>query len=62
LRLNFHAIYKELFNGKLDMSARNIVENYWQNLELKRFPGTHTIAMLHEMILNILEQRGENDL
>jgi DNA polymerase III delta prime subunit len=58
LRLNYHAIFKELFESDLDMSAKNIVENYWQDLELKRFKGTHTIALLHELLLNSLEQKG----
>jgi DNA polymerase III gamma/tau subunit len=59
LRLNWHSIYKELFNSDLDMSSKNIVQNYWQDLELKRFKHTHTIALLHDLLINILEQRGE---
>jgi DNA polymerase III delta prime subunit len=59
LRLNWHAIYKELFDSSLDMAAKNIVEKYWQDLELKRFKHTHTIAMLHDLLMNILEQRGD---
>jgi DNA polymerase III delta prime subunit len=58
LRLNYHAIFKELFESDLDMSAKNIIERYWQDLELKRFKGTHTIALLHELLLNSLEQKG----
>jgi DNA polymerase III gamma/tau subunit len=59
LRLNWHAIYKELFDSSLDMAAKNIIEKYWQDLELKRFKHTHTIALLHDLLINILEQRGE---
>jgi len=59
LRLNYHAIYKELFDSDLDLSAKNIVERYWQDLDLKRFKHTHTVAMLHELTLNVLEQRNE---
>jgi len=59
LRLNYHAIYKELFDSDLDMSAKNIIEQYWQDLDLKRFKHTHTVALLHELTLNILEQRNE---
>jgi DNA polymerase III gamma/tau subunit len=59
LRLNWHNIYKALFDSDLDMSSKNIIEKYWQDLELKRFKHTHTIAMLHDLLMNILEQRGE---
>lgn len=62
LRLNYHMIYKELFDSDLDLSQKNIIEKYWQDLELKRFKHTHTIAMLHELLLNILEQRGEDSI
>jgi len=58
LRLNYHSIYKELFNSELDFSQKNIVEKYWQDLDLKRFKSTHTIALLHELLLNIKEQKG----
>ena len=61
LRLNWHSIYKELFDSGLDMAAKNIVENYWQDLESKRFKHTHTIAMVHALILNILKERGADD-
>jgi len=61
LRLNWHSIYKELFESDLDMSSKNIVERYWQDLELKRFKHTHTVALLHDLLKNILEERGEND-
>jgi DNA polymerase III gamma/tau subunit len=59
LRLNWHVIYKELFESDLDMSAKNIIESYWQDLDLKRFKHTHTLAMIHEMLINIIHQRGE---
>jgi len=62
LRLNWHGIYKELFNSDLDMTFKNIVEKYWQDLELKRFKHTHTIAMLHELLINIKEQKGHDDI
>lgn len=57
LRLNYHSIFRELFNGDLDLTSKNIVERYWQDLDLKRFKHSHTIAMLHELILNVKEQR-----
>lgn len=60
LRLNYHMIYKELSESDLDMSAKNIINNYWQDLELKRFKATHTISLIHDLILNILEQRNES--
>ena len=61
LRLNYHSIYKDLFDSDLDFSAKNIIEKYWQDLELKRFKHTHTVALMHELILNTLEQKGENN-
>ena len=60
LRLSYHDIYKQLvdIDSKLDFSAKNIVNDYWQDLDLKRFKHTHTVALLHELILNVLEQKG----
>lgn len=60
LRLNFNAIYQSLSESDMDFSAKNIVNNYWQDLELKRFPTTHTISLVHELVLNILEQKGQS--
>jgi len=59
IRLNWHHIYKELFNSSLDMTSKNIIESYWQDLDIKRFKHTHTIAMLHDLIKNILDERGD---
>lgn len=58
LRLNYHGVYKELFDGEFDLSAKNIIEKHWQDLDLKRFKHTHTVALLHELILNVMEQKG----
>jgi DNA polymerase III gamma/tau subunit len=59
IRLNYHLIYKELHDSdKLDFSAKNIVNRYWQDLDLKRFKHTHTIAMMHDLTQNVLEQKG----
>jgi len=57
LGLNYHMIYKELSESDLDMSAKNIINKYWQDLDLKRFKATHTVSLIHDLILNILEQR-----
>jgi len=57
LRLNYHSIFKELFESDLDMAKKNIVEKYWQDLELKRFKHTHVVAMIHELVQDILNQR-----
>ena len=59
LNLNYHFIYKELSDSDLDMSSKNIINNYWQDLDLKRFKATHTISMIHDLLMNILRQRGE---
>jgi len=56
--LNWHYIYKELFYADLDMSVKNIIENYWQDLDLKRFKHTHTVALIHEILINNLNQRN----
>ena len=59
LKLNYHYIYNALFyDSDLDLSQKNIIEKYWQDLDFKRFKSTHTIAMLHDLIKNILEQKG----
>jgi len=58
LRLNYHAIFKDLFDSNLDMTAKNIISDHWQDLDLKRFKHTHTIALIHNLLLNILAQRG----
>jgi DNA polymerase III gamma/tau subunit len=58
LRLNYHAVYDKLFSGDLDFSAKNIIEDSWQDLELKRFKSTHVVALLHDLILNIYNQKG----
>ena len=57
LRLNWHSIYKELFDSDLDMPAKNIIQDYWQDLDLKRFKHTHTIALLHDLLVNNYEQK-----
>ncbi len=59
LRLNYHNVYKELSSSNLDMSAKNIVDHYWQDLELKRFKSTHTVSLIHDLIMNVQAQRGE---
>lgn len=58
LRLNYHAIYSTLHDSNLDMTAKNIVDEYWQDLELKRFKHTHTISMMHELLLNVASQKA----
>jgi DNA polymerase III gamma/tau subunit len=59
LRLNWHTIYKGLIETDLDMTSKNIINDYWQDLDLKRFKTTHTLSLLHDLVLNALEQRGE---
>ncbi len=61
LRLNYHAIFKELFESDLDLAKKNIIERYWQDLDLKRFKHTHTVALIHELILDLINQRNLKD-
>ena len=58
LRLNWEYIYNGLSNSDLDFGAKNIINNYWQDLELKRFKTTHTVSLIHELLLNIKERKG----
>jgi len=61
LRLNWHTIYKGLSESNLDMSSKNIINNFWQDLELKRFKSTHTISLIHDLLLNIYQQKMGSD-
>jgi len=58
LRLNWDMIYRELSESDLDLSAKNIIGVFWQDLDLKRFKTTHTIALIHELLLNVYQQKG----
>jgi len=57
MALNYHSIYKDLVNSPLDMAAKNIINDYWQDLELKRFKSTHTVSLIHDLVLNVRKQR-----
>ncbi len=59
--LNFDNIYEELSNSEseLDLTAKNIVIDYWQDLELKRFKSTHTISLANALMINVSEQKGK---
>jgi len=61
LRLNWEYIYQGLFDSDLDLSSKNIINDYWQDLDLKRFKTTHTVALINELIINIKEQQGFNN-
>ncbi len=58
LSINFDTIYKELSESDLDLTAKNIVNDFWQDLELKRFKSTHTVSLINSLIVNIKEQKG----
>ena len=58
LGLNFDLIYSELTESDLDLSAINIINDYWQDLEVKRFKSTHTISLLNSLMINVKEQKG----
>jgi len=55
LRLNWDYIYKGLTEADLDFSAKNYINNYWQDLELKKFKTTHTVSLIHDLMINIKE-------
>ncbi len=58
LNLNFDMIYKELSESDLDLTAKNIINDFWQDLELKRFKSTHTVSLINSLILNVQDQKG----
>ncbi len=60
LSINFDLIYGELTGSDLDLTAVNIVNDFWQDLELKRFKSTHTVSMMNSLMINVLEQKGKS--
>ncbi len=58
LGLNFDMIYKELSESDLDLTAKNIINDFWQDLELKRFKSTHTVSLINSLMINVREQKG----
>lgn len=58
LRINWDIVYRELSDSDLDLSNKIVVEEFWQDLELKRFKTTHTLSMLHHLIINTYQQKG----
>ncbi len=60
LGINFDSIYDELSTSDLDLTAVNIVNDFWQDLELKRFKSTHTVSMMNSLMINVLEQKGKS--
>lgn len=58
LRMNYDEIFHQLQDANLNLFYDNIVKEYYQNLDLKRFKGMHVIAMINSLLMTIYQQNG----